>query len=132
MNIEKSKMFSSVSETLVDILDVAPEEITPDAYLIRDLGVESIDLMELAVSLNQQFNLEVDEELIFLKSLRSVVEKARERNADVSAAVAKEFFFLSSQRIAEILEDLANGPVLKVKDLIQYISTVTQSKGKLC
>jgi len=118
-----SDIYTAISEILVEILDIDPEEVTPETYLIQDLGVESIDLMELALSLNERFNITVDEELIFLKSLRPVIEKAREEQKDAPALVVEKFSFLSSKRTFEILEDLKDGPVLKVKDLVQYISS---------
>ena len=122
MDTRTDEIFTAVAEIIVEILDIDAEEIKPDAYLIRDLGVESIDLMELAVSFNERFGLEVDEERIFLKSLRPVIETARKENRDISEAVAKEFPFLSIGRIAEIHLDMEAGPVLKVSDLVHYIN----------
>lgn len=116
-----NQIMTAVSEILVEILDAEPQDVHPEAYLMRDLEVESIDLLELAVNLNQHFGLEVDEELIFLKSLRPVVQKARKTDTDAAAEVAAVFSFLSARRIAEMLEDLPEGPVLKVKDIVQYI-----------
>ena len=119
-------IYKAISEILVEILDIDPVEVTPEAYLIRDLGVESIDLMELAVSLNERFQIEVDEDLIFLKFLRPVIEKANEEQKDTAAIVAEKFSFLNPDRILEVLDDLEDGPVLKVKDLMQYIHSRTK------
>ena len=114
-------IFTAVAEILVEILDVDPEEVTPEAYLFRDLNVESIDLMELAVCLNERFCLEVDEELIFLKSLRPVIDKAQAEKKDAADVVFKNFPFLTSNRSYEMVATQKDGPVLKVKDLVQYI-----------
>lgn len=122
MPSNRSEIMVDVAEILVEILDVEPEDVFPEAYLMRDLEVESIDLMELAVNLNERFGLDVNEEVIFLKSLRSVLEKARETGADAAAAVAGEFPFLTARRIAEMVVDLDGGPVLKVKDLVDYVN----------
>jgi len=128
-NIPKD-IFAAIAEILVEILDIDLEEVIPDAYLIRDLNVESIDLMELAVCLNERFFLEVDEELIFLKSLRPMVDKAQAEERDAVEVVFEKFPFLTSSRINEMVATLKDGPVLKVKDLVQYIR-YQNSKGSL-
>jgi acyl carrier protein len=99
MESVSKEIFTAVAEILVEILDVDPEEVTPEAYLIRDLNVESIDLMELAVCLNERFCLEVDEELIFLKSLRAVVDKAQVGKKDAVDVLLEKFPFLTPIRI---------------------------------
>jgi len=123
MENNPSDIYAVISEILEEILDIDPKEVTPESYLIQDLGVESIDLMELAVSLNERFNITVDEELIFLTPLRMVIEKACKEQRDVPTLVMEKFSFLSPERTSEILEDFKNGPVLKVKDLAQYIDS---------
>ena len=77
--------------------------------------------MELAVCLNERFCLEVDEELIFLKSLRPVIDKAQAEKKDAADVVFKNFPFLTSNRSYEMVATQKDGPVLKVKDLVQYI-----------
>ncbi len=115
-------LLPEIKEILVDILDIAPEEISDESYLIRDLGAESIDLMELAVTLNDRFETEVDEDGVFLKSLRRELEEARQSGRDALDALRVRYPFLSAGRLEEILADLKNGPVLKVKDLIAYLN----------
>ena len=121
MATDKEKIFSDISDILVEILDVPFTQVLPETYLMRDLAAESIDLMELAVGLNMRCGIEVDEDLIFLKSLRPVVEKAREECVDPASAVAEKFSFLSARRILDILADLEDGPVVKIKDLAAYL-----------
>ena len=110
-----------MSEILSDILDISPEEVKPETYLVRELGAESIDLMELAVTLNNQFSISVDEDHIFLKSLREHISGAKEQNSDIEEVLRETYPFLSTERVQEILSDLEGGPVLKVKDLDMYI-----------
>jgi acyl carrier protein len=123
MGTTLSDTYTVISEILEEILDIDPNEVTPETYLIRDLGVESIDLMELTVSLNERFNIMVDEEVVFLAPLRTVIQKARQERKEPSALMMEKFSFLSSKRIFEILEDVKNGPVLKVKDIVRYIDS---------
>lgn len=115
------KTESLIIDTLSDILDVDPGDITPETYLIRELDAESIDLMEVAVTLNHQLNIEVTEDDIFLRRLREHLDEADRIGEERSSAMAKAYPFLSTGRIDEILADLDGGPVLKVKDLTDYV-----------
>jgi acyl carrier protein len=113
---------TKVIDALADILDVNPEQITPETYLLRDLEAESIDLLELAVVLNSEFQIEVDDDEIFLKTLRIYLDDPKEAPKDMGEYLMEKFPYLTRDRIKEILVDLSSGPVLKVKDLVSYIN----------
>lgn len=112
-----------IRDILVDLLDVNPEDISADTYVVRDLGAESIDLLELAVALNDAFQVEIVDDDIFLYSLREYIADADESGRDREAVLSEKFAFLSRERIAQILGDLQGGPVLKVKDLVSYVQS---------
>jgi acyl carrier protein len=105
---------------LCDILDIEKNEIKPETYLLRELNAESIDLLELAVSINQAFNITVNEDDLFLRKLRIFLDQDIENNPE--KIIQEKYPFLSSERINQIMTDLDNGPVLKVKDLMHYVS----------
>jgi acyl carrier protein len=109
-----------IRESLAEILDLEGEKITPETYIVRDLDAESIDLLELSVALNSRFKVEINDDQVFLRTLRVCLNKAN-GNGGRFEGISKEFPFLGRERIGEILTDLDGGPVLKVKDLIAYI-----------
>lgn len=115
-------IFATVQKIIADILDMEAEEIGHDAYLIKELGVESIDLLELSVELNGAFKIEVNEDEIFLQSLGPYLNEAEETNKDVIPFLKACYPFLTDMRIGEILSDLAHGPVLKVSDIVSYVA----------
>jgi acyl carrier protein len=57
---------SSIQEKVYEIiqnkLDVNPEQITPDASFTDDLRADSLDLVELVMDLEEQFNINIPEE----------------------------------------------------------------------
>jgi acyl carrier protein len=114
-------IFEKVQGTLADILDIEHDKINPESYLLRDLEAESIDLLELAVTLNSEFNIEVNDDEIFLKTLRVYLDDPKEHVTDVHEYLMEKYPFLTLQRVNEIMDDIENGPVLKIKDLISYI-----------
>lgn len=115
-------ILQKITEALAEILDVNARNIGPDTYLIRDLEAESIDLLELAVVLNAEFQIEVDDDEIFLKTLRIYLDEPKTSPEDMGEYLMEKFPYLTRERIREILDDLAKGPVLKVKDLVSYIN----------
>lgn len=114
-------ILSIIKKTLCDILDIDADIITPETYVVRELGAESIDLLELAVSLNSNLGIKIIEDEIFLGSLRVYIEEAIEKNISPDTYLRNKYTFLPDERIKDILSDLDQGPVLKVKDLVDYI-----------
>jgi len=109
---------TKIKKILANLLDIDAEEITADTYLIRELDVESIDLLEIAVTLNSEFGVEIDDDAIFLKSLRIHLTGAE---GSPLPLLLEKYPFLSKERLEEIIGDVADGPVLRVKDLVSYI-----------
>lgn len=112
---------TEIKNMLTEILDIEGREITPETYLIRELGAESIDLLELSVAINAGFNIEVNDDDIYLRTMRRHLHKAKEENKDAAVYLAEKYPALAGTRIKEILEDLSGGPVLKIKDITNYI-----------
>jgi acyl carrier protein len=107
---------------LADILDVEASDIGAETYLIRDLNLESIDMLELAVSLNAAFSIKVSENDVFLRNLRPYLIEAEEKGQAKVPYLMEKFPFLTGDRIQEILSDLNSGPVLKVRDLVSFVA----------
>jgi acyl carrier protein len=114
-------VFEQVRDILAELLDVEAVEITPASYLVRDLGLESIDFLELAVALNQRFKVPVHDDTIFLRNLRLSVMRAQETGLDALECLKKDFGFLSDERLDQILAQLEAGPAIQVQDLVSYI-----------
>jgi acyl carrier protein len=51
-----------VKKVVVDQLDVNPEEVTPEASFVDDLGADSLDVVELVMGLEEEFDLEIPDE----------------------------------------------------------------------
>jgi acyl carrier protein len=114
-------ILEEIKKILAEILDIENHIITPETYLIRELGAESIDLLELAVAINSGFNIDVNDDEIFLRKLRDYITEAEQQNKNILQYLAKNLPFLSRKRLEEIIADLEGGPTLKVKDIISYI-----------
>jgi acyl carrier protein len=54
--------FETFKKCTVEVLQVAPEQVTKDARFGDDLDADSLDLVELVMALEEAFDIEVPEE----------------------------------------------------------------------
>ncbi len=67
--------FEQVRDALAQQFEVDPESITPDTNLIDDLGADSLDVVELIMSLEDMYGISItDEDAAQLYTVRRIVE----------------------------------------------------------
>ncbi len=115
-------MIEILRELITEIMDVAPEAITEETYLVRELGAESIDLLELSVAINHRFSIAVNDDDLYLRNFRLFLVEAERLKREPVAYLQERLPFLTVERIRDILSDLESGPALKVKDVLRYIA----------
>lgn len=57
-------MFETLKTLLAEELQIDPEEITMDAELTNDLGINSIELADLVMQCEDKFDIEIDDDNI--------------------------------------------------------------------
>ena len=55
-------MLEKVKELLVEELQVNPDDVTMDAELSKDLGINSIELADLIMLCEEKFGIEISED----------------------------------------------------------------------
>lgn len=66
----QAKLIKIVSERL----GVSAEKITPQASFVEDLGADSLDVVELMMSLEETYNLEIPDEVAEkIKTVQDVI-----------------------------------------------------------
>jgi acyl carrier protein len=64
-----------VKDIIVEQLGVKPDQVTPEAKLIEDLGADSLDAVELVMALEEEFGIEVpDEQAEKLQSVGDIIK----------------------------------------------------------
>ncbi len=54
--------FDRVKKVVVEQLEVAEDEVTPQASFVDDLGADSLDVVELVMGLEEEFDVEIPDE----------------------------------------------------------------------
>lgn len=65
-----SELFERIRDLLADQLDIEPSKITPDTVLLEDLDADSLDLVDMVMTLEDEFGVEVPDDAI--ETLRTV------------------------------------------------------------
>lgn len=69
-----------VKDIIVEQLGVKPEQVTPEAKFIEDLGADSLDTVELVMALEEEFGNEIpDEQAEKLQSVSDVIKFVEEQ-----------------------------------------------------
>ena len=68
-------MLEEIKELIIEQLDVERGEITLESKFVEDLGADSLDLMELASSFEEKYEVTIDkEELKKIVKVGDIVE----------------------------------------------------------
>ncbi|MBD2435799.1 acyl carrier protein [Nostoc sp. FACHB-110] len=60
--MSQAETFEKVKKTVADQLSVDEEKITPKSNFIDDLGADSLDLVELVMAFEEEFEIEIPDE----------------------------------------------------------------------
>ncbi len=76
-------IFEQVKKILCDQLDLDEEQVTEDSEVIDDLGADSLDIVDLVMTLEEEFDTEIpDEDIESLRTVGDIVKYIEERSAE--------------------------------------------------
>jgi acyl carrier protein len=71
-----------VKDIIVEQLGVNPEQVTPQASFIEDLGADSLDIVELVMAFEEEFGVEVpDEDAEKLQTVGDIIKYIEDKSA---------------------------------------------------
>lgn len=107
---------SRVVEILGQSLALAPEEIEPDSRLVADLGMDSLDFMDVLFSLENEFGLPVRD-----PSLNRVLRPDKSEMAQRSEFLEPAEVEALSELLPALAEAAARQPVRR-KELLTFLT----------
>ena len=67
-------MLEKLREIICEFVDMKPEEITPETNIRKDLGLNSLELVNLAVEIEEEFGVEIpDREAMDLETVADAI-----------------------------------------------------------
>ena len=58
----KADVLARLKEIIIYRLDVEEEQIRPEASFVEDLGADSLDIVELIMGIEEEFDIEIPDE----------------------------------------------------------------------
>ncbi len=77
--MSSEEVFEKVKNIIVEQLGVAETAVTPEASFIDDLGADSLDIVELVMALEEEFDIEIpDTDAEKVVTVQDVVDYIKE------------------------------------------------------
>lgn len=54
--------FEKLQKIIADVLNVDPNEVTPEATFVDDLGADSLDVFQIIMGIEEEFDIEISHE----------------------------------------------------------------------
>ncbi len=74
--------FEKLQEIIADVLNVQREEIRPETTFVDDLGAESLDIFQISMGIEEEFDNEIDneeaEKIVTVQDAVDQIKKAAE------------------------------------------------------
>lgn len=123
----RDEIFSKVQEVLVDALAVDEDEVTAQASLVKDLGAESIDFLDIVFKLEQAFGFKIAQGELFPENV------AQDPKFVKDGKVTPEGITALKTRLPHVdFSKFESNPMIgKVGDLFTVDSLVTFVQNKL-
>ena len=76
-------IFEQIKKILCDQLDLDEDQVTEDSDVIDDLGADSLDIVDLVMTLEEEFDTEIpDEDIENLRTVGDIVKYVEDRSAE--------------------------------------------------
>lgn len=76
-------VFDKVKKIIVDQLDVEEDKVTEAASITDDLGADSLDVVDLVMSFEEEFDIEIpDDQVVKIKTVGDIVKFIEEKVED--------------------------------------------------
>ncbi|HJD41896.1 MAG TPA: acyl carrier protein [Candidatus Mediterraneibacter quadrami] len=72
--------FEKLQDIIVDVLNVQKDEIKPETTFVDDLGADSLDIFQIIMGIEEEFDIEIDndeaEKIVTVQDAVDQIKKA--------------------------------------------------------
>ena len=70
--------FEKLQKIIAEVLNLSEEEIRPDSTFVDDLGADSLDVFQLIMGIEEEFDIEIDNaEAEKIKTVQDAVDQIK-------------------------------------------------------
>ena len=70
--------FEKLQAIIADVLNVPKDDITPETTVVDDLGADSLDIFQIIMGIEEEFDIEIDnEEAEKITTVQDAVEQIK-------------------------------------------------------
>lgn len=70
--------FEKLQEIIAEVMNVSEEEIRPETTFVDDLGADSLDVFQIIMGIEEEFDIEIDnEEAEKIKTVQDAADQIR-------------------------------------------------------
>lgn len=87
----REKLIASIHQIFIDQFELEPAELTPEKHLFTDLGLDSLDIVDLITGLQRQFGISLrdNQDVLEIRTLQDVYDLCEKLLADHPDLAAK-------------------------------------------
>lgn len=75
--------FEKLQVIIAEVLSIDPEEVKPELSFVDDLGVDSLELFQIVMGIEDSFDVVIDEAVIAsVETVEQLLQMISERQAD--------------------------------------------------
>ena len=72
--------FEKLQKIIAEVLNLSEEEIRPDSTFVDDLGADSLDVFQIIMGIEEEFDIEIDnEEAEKIKTVQDAVDQIKKQ-----------------------------------------------------
>ena len=75
--------FEKLQAIIADVLNVPKDDITPETTFVDDLGADSLDIVELVMALEEEYDVEIpSDDLAELNTVGDVINYLKDKGVE--------------------------------------------------
>ncbi len=74
--MSKEEIIEIINDIFEDSFEIEKDKIKPEAHIFNDLGIDSLDIVDLVAALQSKFKIRIqdDEEIMEIRTLQDIYE----------------------------------------------------------